>query len=550
MVKMIIAEDEYIVRKGIASIPWAYYGIEITGSVENGYEALELIKKSGTDILLTDIRMPLMDGLELVKMVKNDFPKIKSILLTGYKDFDYAKAAINACVIEYILKPSTPEEIIEAVLKAKALVEVELSKQSNEEEMNFQYKKNINKLNDKFFLDLLYGRFVNEEDLHNGWISLTHGFENFLLMTIDLSNNQAENEEMTDEQYILLDELCESLKIEMHNDIDFRYVGVTPSRICLILEVSKFDDNDVKYNIKHLAERMNHILLKEHNIFSSIGISKKSNTVKNLCKLFSQTLNCLNMKFFLGNGCIVHIDDIVDTYDQNFYMPVDKIDNVIENVKTGNISNLESSVCQLLNDLAEVSRSDQKVMKDICINLIILSLKLMADAKVQNYEFVSSLNFYEVINKCTTIAELLEKATDILTKIIEAINSNTHTNKITKEILAFIEQNYMNYISLVMAANHVHLSSIYLSRLLKKELNQTFVDLLTSTRISKACLLLKNPDIKTYEVSNSVGIKDPRYFTQIFRKYCGVTPTEYRNSVISVKNHNKKGIFLNDQKDF
>ena len=125
MIRMVIADDELLIRQGLQSISWSDYGIELAGTAANGIEALELIKSVMPSILLTDIKMPGMDGLKLIEEAKSIVPDIKSILLTGYQDFSYAQTAIQLRALDYILKPSDPDEIIEVVLKAKRQVEKE-----------------------------------------------------------------------------------------------------------------------------------------------------------------------------------------------------------------------------------------------------------------------------------------------------------------------------------------------------------------------------------------------------------------------------------------
>lgn len=125
MIRMVIADDELLIRQGLRSIPWCDYGIELAGAAANGIEALELVRSEMPSILLTDIKMPGMDGLKLIEEARKIVPDIKSILLTGYQDFSYAQTAIQLRAIDYILKPSDPEEIIETVLKAKKQIEKE-----------------------------------------------------------------------------------------------------------------------------------------------------------------------------------------------------------------------------------------------------------------------------------------------------------------------------------------------------------------------------------------------------------------------------------------
>lgn len=246
MIGMVIADDELIIRQGLMSINWNKYGINVLGIASNGNEALSMVISKTPQILITDIRMPGMDGLKLIEASKEHVPEIQSILLTGYEDFNYAKTAISLGAIDYILKPSDPDEIIEAVLKAK------------------------NKINDIMCLRSL------------------------------------------------------------------------------------------------------------ENSFRTSGIK----------------------------------------------------------------------------------------------------------------------------------------------------------NKVISEILEYIKNHYSEDISLYTAAEYVHMNHIYISRLFKKEMGETFLETLTKFRLKKACELLANYDHKIYEISSMVGIFDPGYFSQVFKKYYGLTPSEYREKFL------------------
>lgn len=370
LMKLIIADDEYIIREGIASIPWDNYGIEVAGIAENGIEALDIVKNTNADIVLTDIRMPGLSGIELIKILKQEFPHIKSILLTGYKDFDYAKAAISAGTLEYILKPTEPQEVIDAVIKAQNII-------MNENE----YKK------------------------------------------ASTSNNA----------------------------------------------------ND--------------------------GIASYENIME--------------------TGNAYDVENINDIY------------TIIDSVKIFNYNHVEKLTRDLLNKVSLEKKANEKSLKETGYALIILSLKLLSETTTYTPDFVSSLKFHERINECQSKDLLTEVVIDLLIKIMNAMNNRIPANSVISSVQGFIEANYMKDITLISLAEHVHLNPIYLSRLLKKEKKHTFLELLTNIRMTKACELLSDPNYKTYEIAESVGIKDSRYFAHIFRKRYGVTPTEYRKSIIT-----------------
>lgn len=278
MIGMVIADDELLIREGLQSIPWNHYGIELKGVAANGEEALSLIGSALPDILLTDIRMPGMDGLELIERSKKIIPGLKTILLTGYKDFEYAHTAIRLGANGYVLKPSKPADIIQAVLEAKSMTDAEKCEKREKEQMRRQME---------------------------------------------------------------------------------------------------------------------------------------------------------GMQVIVRNTVLVGRNDL---------------------------------------------RSDPEQVERLQVQ-----------------------------------------------------------NRVVQQVMEYIDSNFMKDITLMSVSEHVYMNHFYLSRLIKKETGENFLDILTRTRLRKACEMLADTNLRTYEVSEKVGIRDSGYFSQVFRKYFGMTPSEYREKGIPPK---------------
>lgn len=289
MIGMIIADDELLIRQGLQSISWNEYGIELRGLAANGAEALSLIRDTLPGILLTDIRMPGMDGLKLIDAAKKFVPDIKSILITGYQDFDYAYTAIKLGATGYILKPSNPNEIIQAVLKAKEQIDAE----SNEK-------------------------------------------------------------------------------------------------------------------------------LERERILQQID----------------------NMQDIVRNTLMVN-----------------------------SISGKPDPETEPVPECSEINRPEWTQVR----------------------------------------------------------------NHIVRKVLDYIDKYFMDNISLITVSEHVFMNHVYLSRLIKKETGENFLEILTRIRLRKACEMLGDYNLKTYEVAEKVGIKDSGYFSQVFKKYFGMTPSDYREKVFPTK---------------
>lgn len=367
MIGLVIADDEQIIRRGLAGMPWSDIDVEIRGIASNGAEALEILRKTDSKIILTDIRMPDMDGIDLIHIIKDELPDIKTILLTGHQEFEYAYSAIKYGAFEFILKPTDPDEILEIVCRAKK--EIECQNKST-----FIFKNKI--------------------------------------------TNQ-------------------------HNNI---------------------------------------------------------------------TAN----RSFNGN------------------LPSESINEIIENVKTRNYYKVNILTREVLVCLSNRPDADELLLKNVCMEIIASAFRLMVEEGANQFRIQDRLVFYNNINTCKDFDELIQYTNILLEKTIDSLNfkDDLVINKTVDECLSYIEQYYMDEITLASLARYIHRNPIYLSRLIKKVQGKNFSDILTYVRMSKACELLRNHDLKSYEVSDKVGIKDSRYFSQVFRKHFGVTPTEYRNSIL------------------
>lgn len=393
MIGMIIADDELLIRQGLQSIAWEQFGIDVRGVAVNGIEALSLVSSTDSRILLTDVRMPGMDGLKLIDAAKAIVPGIKAILLTGYQDFTYAQTALHLGAFGYILKPSNPDEIIQTVLKAKEQIKAE------------QVEKDV--LLNSFMLDLIYGRVSDSLAVSQKCREFDLHLENFAVMVAEFGTKYENDNSLTsrlkEEMYMVSSDLGKVRILHLDN-----------SSFCIVVELDA-DGPPAKEKVLSIARAIKDHLRSTFDIHITIGISKCFSNPINLYSACNQAVNCLKMKCSPGEGAIIHIEDLVE-------------------------------------------------------------------------------------------------------------------NKVIKDVLDYIEKYYMNDISLLTVSDFVHMNHIYLSRLIKKETGRTFLDILTSIRMKKACEMLKDGSMKAYEVADMVGMKDSGYFSQVFKKYFGMTPSEYRES--------------------
>ena len=510
MIRMLIVDDELIIRRGIMSIPWENFEVEVVGDTSSGESALELAKELQPEILLTDIRMPGMDGLQLIKAIKEHCPYIKSILLSGYQDFNYARTALCLGATAYVLKPSDPDEIIDAVVSARDAVLAE----ARERNALAQAEKV------KFLRELLYGRFTDSLTVLEKCMQYNCIMGNYaiILLEFDKSCNSSNNNHAVQ----IEDEIS---RVTMGLGIACYLIHVDFKTFCLVVELPD-KAGDYKERMLSLAIQLRDEIFGSINSYISIGISQTSNQAFNMNMLFNQAHNCLKLKFSLGKGAIIHVEDLKVSIDTKSARNPINLEDIVQNFKKGNYREVELMTRELLFYMANEQREKEEIIKSICFNL------LVSCARIINEE-IDETALYDMLASCTDIMELEEYVVSTLLNYMEQHTSRIPAtkNKIIQEILEYIDKNYMNNISLISIAEYVHMNHIYISRLIKRETGSTFLDILTKLRMDKACELLENPEYKTYEVSRLIGIEDSGYFSQLFKKNFGITPSEYREKI-------------------
>ena len=534
MFKVLIIDDEPTIRKGLINIiNWKKFQCEICGEASDGVEGLEKIEAYKPDLVFADINMPEINGLEMIKSAKQIVPHSKFIILSGYREFSYMQEAIKIGAFDYILKPSSIEDICEVVKRAVIELKYQRDDQLEAKKLRKCFEESIPILKEKLLYDIIFQININEEEIKEGFELYGIEINEFVMIMIEIDGDSKKKEPYQRQLYqfgivnTVEEMFAEEFKVEkiVLNNKQIAFIIGTHETVELLEE----DVYKKVHSIQQLVESC-------FDFTVSIAISTKGKDVDELHDKMMECKNALAYRFYMGNSSIILYRDLSGFYKGQDNLAFDGIDKVLCNtIKTGNEEDVVHILGQI-NDKVIQTNLDPEYIKTFYwnliyeINMIRISIK---NLEVQDKDLshdISSL--YKLIDNATQVKELQDLLEDVAMSVVHRINryNKKNINQILQKAMDYICENYTMSITLNELAEHTYVSTYYLSRTFKKELGKNFVEYLNEVRIDKAKELLKDNKYKTYEVAELVGIQDPHYFSKIFKKYVNMTPTEYKDS--------------------
>lgn len=511
MVNMIIVDDEPIMIKGLSHIPWAKAHVNLAGTASNGMEALELIRNNQVHILFTDIQMPDINGLELIRAAMLVNPSIRSVLLTGHNNFDYAREAISLRVYDYILKPCSPDEVLRIISSLAKEIETELQYEQ-------QLYHTMQRVHTQHAITILTYLLENHT-LNNDEIAVLDqlGFylkKSFLTVAVTRTDLQR------------LETACTILCAD---DPVLNCYVLAVSNIPLLLlsseeSVPDFFMRRVQLFLQSLSQVLNEDLAPD----ISFGIGSPVSSIEELPFSCQTSLACAELFFSHAEKNMIRYQDIAPVINQ--YTITETSRKILSSLETKNYAVVKEQLELLKQYFKSVWVTAQKI-KLTMINLCFLSFSLAAQKRNEAFSGLTAEQLL-LITQAQTIEELWIQIETFLTHCIDllTVSPESSCRHIVQDCLRYIESHYAEEINIIKAAKAIHVNADYLSRVLKKECGCPFLQLLTKYRLEKACSLLSDVNLSISEVSSLVGFKDFRYFGQIFKNEYKMTPTEYRKT--------------------
>lgn len=548
MYKLMLVDDEEDVREGVTrEIDWLAHGFEIVGKAENGKEAMELIERLAPDVVVTDIRMPFMDGLELSEWVKDKYPTTKIIILSGFDEFEYAQKAVKLHVDEYVLKPFSAQELVQILLKVKARIDEEIAQKENVEVLKEHYRKSLPLLREMFLTSLVSRKLTRTEiEEKSAHYNVNLKGNGFVASAISIDRGAVDDGERKDadvQQSVSLKDSGDSelmlfavfnIAEEIASKHELGKVFIHNDHVVLLTVSEKKERDDVIGRTLHVLEEIRQSVIKYLKFTVTAGVGTFINDITDISFSYKDAVLALDYKLVHGNNRVICIDDVETRFVEKVRFDELKEHALIRSIKVGTVDEVKRIVDELFAGIVEgnVSYKDYQLY---FMEILTSIMKAAKNANVDLDELLGENNLpYAEIFKFNNVQEAKKWINGICLKIMNHIASDRqYTYKhLVEQAIAYTKAHYQDSdISVNKVCSHLHISAGYFSNIFKKEVKMTFVNYLLHIRMEAAKELLRTTDLKTFEIAEKVGYAEPNYFSFSFRKYVGVSPKEYRNSV-------------------
>lgn len=535
-IKVFLVEDEMVIRRGIKnSIDWEKEGYIFCGEASDGELAYPMIIKEKPDILITDIRMPFMDGLELCKLVKKELPNIKILILSGYDEFDYAKEAIRLGVTEYLLKPISSGKLLEALNGVSESIRREKEDKDLVRKYMEEMRENTEHEKQKFFEQMIAGNLSMADALETGKkyeMNLSAGMYNLLLFRFTLGEENRKSGELLGEAEYAIEKLTERLEYVF----EFQR-GVEGWAFLLMAD----NEEQMSERVKELSKDLEEIMKNYSTIAYFGGIGQPVARLRELEESFREAERALAARFTMELNRIISVEDIrmaqnVDTLDDieiTSFGEIEKTRTMLEKfLNNGAEDEIDEFVDVYINELPEENLKSVLMRQYIIMDVYIVMMSFCE--KIEGIEGEMQAQSEELKNSMKT-SQTLEEIKNYIRMLLKKIIGvrDTISGRRYSDIIEIakdqIRKTYMSdEISLNTIAAEVGMSPSYFSSIFSKEMGKTFVEYLTEIRMDRAKELLMCSSMKTSEIGYEVGYKDPHYFSYIFKKTQNCTPKEFR----------------------
>ncbi|MGO4938222.1 response regulator transcription factor [Fundicoccus sp. Sow4_H7] len=542
MKHLIIVDDEEAVRQSIVNvIDWEEAGFKLVGDASNGQEALALVEENKIDVVITDIRMPVMDGLELAQHIQIIDPTIKIIILTGFDNIEYAQEAFRWNIHEYLLKPISVDDLYAALQRVTNAIEADRRQATDINHLTQQYMQSLDATRRAYLISLINNAYFSNDEGHLANQAQLYQVRlngpRYIIINIVLSEEGSLhlNEEVN----------TYTKDIVFYKEIDWVSYTSSVERIIhrygqgevfrynqSIMVIMNGKESFFEHSLDILLTDIRQSLNKLFNVHTMMGISATTDKLSNLNHLYRQTLNALEYGSTHPEFTQITISDVVTETDYNIQSTDLILEAINRAVKLGQVDDLQLAIDEL-NELVKTQHFQSSFVFSILLGLIGQLTRLYYEtvsAEV-NSLFINQQIDYFLASRGKFTEVILETFGGIALNILQEIQNKHDETKetITTQALRMIDEQFQQPdFSQQILADQLFITPNYLSTLFSKETGKTFKDHLIEKRMLTGQEMLLTTNKRIHEIAQAVGYTDQYYFSYSFKKYFGQSPRQMR----------------------
>lgn len=534
MYNVLIVDDEYYFRQALKiSLPWEELGFRIAGEAKNGEEALALMAEIGPDVVLVDINMPIMDGMEFIQNAKRCGQEAKFIVLTGQSEFVYAKQAVQLGVFNYVLKPIDEEEIRSSLLDIKNLIQKERSLRLELDDLKKQAEENIPVLRERLLNEWLQGSGTMDPSSSAGrlqYLGIDLSASYYMVVVVDIDSlDDLDSEEDKQIRKFAVQDIAQEF---IRSTYQYASCHDNNDRFVMII-ASPTGAND---KMESLCEAIRKSVQTNLACTVTIGVGNEYSGFESISVSYKEALYATKHRFVLGGNQVIVHTMIAETGMKVSLFSVEKRSRLLMCMRIGNISETEDWLSDFFQD-ARTKNVSMEMLLVAGLEIVSTCLEFLAEMS-QSFDEVfqdsDQSDVMQLIQQMNSFSELESWVRTLVFKAMAHVHGRKQTRavKVVEEVKSYIQSHYGNEeLGIEDIAKSVHMNYNHLCFVFKKETSITINDYLTELRIAKAKELFDQGEKVVQYVAGRVGYADANYFGKCFKKYIGIAPSKYVNNI-------------------
>lgn len=532
---VVLVDDEEEVREAIVKkLDWEKIGFKLVATAANGEEALEVVENIRPDVVMTDIHMPFMDGLELCRRLKEISINTKTIIFSGYDEFEYAKEAIKLEVEEYILKPIDAKELENVFRRIGETLDKEIAQKRNAEQLEKYYQESLPIMKEQLMTSLLEGTVAESrldeltkaygEDAARAFMG-----KNYCVAVIRTEEGQASKVGMS----------AGLMNISIKQIVEENMKNNMESKVCIyansVIVVVRLENTVIMPAFVNLMDQISKISARVLGVNVSTGIGQISEDAFGIAASYEGAKHALDYRILLEPNQAIYIQDVEPEEISHVYIETAEIQNIIKEIKVGTSSSLKKAIEEVIAEF----KSSKINIKQLEYSFMELFVELLRLARAYGLDIEETLGKdfapQNKMREFTSIDGLEEWLLNVCTNISDSIRKERtdSAKQLTDKAISFINENYEKCdLSVDDLCQYLNVSATYFSTIFKRNTGMGFVNYLTKVRLEKAIELLNTTSEKSYVIAGKVGYAEPNYFSYVFKKEYGISPSKYRASKV------------------